>query len=115
MDNIKKTMFCVKLEKDYNHLKGISLCVLNNFLVLTFILFPSDKIAEIERESEKRRNESNLLLQNALDEISSHLIKCSSENNSKACERNLADPKFNERNPNDIPERQKLLKARYQE
>ncbi|EFX89450.1 hypothetical protein DAPPUDRAFT_310544 [Daphnia pulex] len=89
VDNIKKTMVCVKLEKDYNHLKGIN------------------KISEIERENEKRREESNLLLQNALDEISSHQLK---SENSKACKLNLADLKLNEDNPNDIPERQKLIK-----
>ncbi|XP_046438625.1 uncharacterized protein LOC124190102 [Daphnia pulex] len=87
VDNIKKTLVCVKLEKDYNHLK--------------------DKISEIERENEKRREESNLLLQNALDEISSHQLK---SENSKACKLNLADLKLNEGNPNDIPERQKLIK-----
>lgn len=80
--------------------------------MLHAFLYLLDEIAELKQENEKRRQESNLLLQNALDEISAHQKGLSL--NSQACERNSTDPMGDEHDPNDIHERQMLLKASWQ-
>ena len=113
-ENIKKTLAFVELEQKYYLHKGMINCftLFSLYYILHAILYLLDEIAELKQENEKRRQESNLLLQNALDEISAHQKGLSL--NSQACERNSTDPKGDEHDPNDIHERQMLLKASWQ-